>query len=606
MSEDHKNLILAAVLTVAILFGWQSYVDSQPKPEPQPQAQTQGQGQGQAQQMAPGSVPAAGQGQSQNATPPVASVTNAPVSSQSAIVPSVPGSASTTMAIGQIKETLLESRPHIKIDAPRLRGSIPLTGAHLDDISLIDYHEELDPTSPEISFLQPRGVQKAFFAQFGWSGGQGVSVPNDTTKWTADRKVLTPERPVTLTWNNGQGLEFMRTISIDANYMFVITQKVKNMGKANVTLYPYGLISRQGTPETNGLYILHEGPLGVFNGQLQEIAYDDLQESKSVSETTTGGWLGITDKYWLAALIPDQKAKVKTNFIHRLSNNQDKYQADFLGSRFDIAPGATVNTTSHLFAGAKELSLLQEYGEKLNIPLFDRAIDFGWLYFLTEPIFKALIYLNKLVNNYGLAILLLTVGIKLVFFPLANKSYRAMAKMKKLQPKMLKLREQFGEDKQRLNTEMMALYKKEKANPASGCLPVIVQIPVFFALYKVLFVTIEMRHAPFFGWIHDLSAPDPTSILNLFGLFPWDPTTFAPDILNIGVWPLFMGITMFLQQKLNPQPPDPIQAKIFMFLPIMFTFMLASFPAGLVVYWAWNNLLSIAQQWVIMKKVNKT
>ena len=603
MSEDHKNLILAAVLTVAILFGWQSYVDSQPKPEPQQQAQDQ------AQQKAPGSAPAAGQSQIQSTTPPVAGVTNAPVPGQSpavsAVVPSVPGSASTTASIGQIKETLLENRPHVKIEAPRLRGSISLIGAHLDDISFVDYHEELDPTSPEISFLQPRGVQNSYFAQFGWSGGQGVGVPNDATKWTADSKTLTPERPVTLTWNNGQGLEFTRTISIDKNYMFAVTQKVKNTGKANATLYPYGLISRQNTPETNGLYILHEGPIGVFNGQLQEIAYDDLQESKSVSETTTGGWLGITDKYWLTALIPDQKAKVKTNFIHRLTNNIDKYQADFLGSRFDIAPGATVNTTSHIFIGAKELSQLQGYEEKMNIPLFDRAIDFGWLYFLTEPIFKALIFLNNHVNNYGLAILLLTVGIKLVFFPLANKSYRAMAKMKKLQPKMLKLREQFGEDKQRLNTEMMALYKKEKANPASGCLPVIVQIPVFFALYKVLFVTIEMRHAPFFGWIHDLSAPDPTSILNLFGLFPWDPTTFAPDILNIGVWPLLMGLTMFLQQKLNPQPPDPIQAKIFMFLPIMFTFMLASFPAGLVVYWAWNNLLSIAQQWVIMKKVNK-
>lgn len=595
MSEDHRNLILAAILTVAILFGWQSYMDTQPKPESHQQEQGQ-------QQIAPGSVPV----DRQSATPPVASATSAPVPNQTAVVPSVPGAGTTAAPVGRIKATLLENRPHVKINSPRLKGSIPLSGAHLDDISFVDYHEELDPTSPEISFLQPRGVDNAYFAQFGWSGGQGVKVPNDVSKWTANIKTLTPERPVTLTWNNGQGLEFKRIIAIDNNYMFSVTQKVKNTGTANATLYPYGLISRQNTPETNGLYILHEGPIGVFNGQLKEIAYDDLQESKTVSETTTGGWLGITDKYWLAALIPDQKAKVKTNFIHRLSNNTDKYQADYLGSRFDIAPGATVDTTSHLFIGAKELSQLQGYEEKLNIPLFDRAIDFGWLYFLTEPIFKALIYLNEHVNNYGLAILLLTVGIKIVFFPLANKSYRAMAKMKKLQPKMLKLREQFGEDKQRLNTEMMALYKKEKANPASGCLPVIVQIPVFFALYKVLFVTIEMRHAPFFGWVHDLSAPDPTSVLNLFGLFPWDPTTFAPDIFNIGVWPLLMGLTMFLQQKLNPQPPDPIQAKIFMFLPIMFTFMLASFPAGLVIYWAWNNLLSIAQQWVIMKKVNKT
>jgi YidC/Oxa1 family membrane protein insertase len=595
MSEDHKNLILAAVLTIAILFGWQSYVDSQPKPEPQQQTQT-------SDQLVPGSAPTAGQ-----ATPaPIQNDAVVPAPSQSAVVPRVPGSLTAGEPIGQIKATLLENRPHIKINSPRLHGSIPLTGAHLDDISFIDYHEELDNSSPEISFLQPRGVKDAYFAQFGWSGAAGVKVPNDATKWSTDRQVLTAERPVTLTWDNGQGLIFSRTIAIDENYMFSITQKVANKGKVNATLYPYGLISRQNTPEVNGLYILHEGPLGVFNGQLKEVAYDDLQEAKTISEDTTGGWIGITDKYWLAALVPDQKTKVKTNFIHRLSNNIDKYQADFLGGRFDVAPGASIATTSHLFVGAKELSKLEAYRDNLNIPLFERAIDFGWLYFLTEPIFKALIYLNSQVHNYGLAILLLTVGIKLVFFPLANKSYTAMAKMKKLQPEMLKLRERYGEDKQRLNTEMMALYKKEKANPAAGCLPVLIQIPVFFALYKVLFVTIEMRHAPFFGWVVDLSAADPTSIFNIFGLIPWEPAGVIPEILNIGVWPILMGLTMYLQQKLNPQPPDPIQAKIFMFLPIMFTFMLASFPAGLVIYWAWNNLLSILQQWVIMRKMEKT
>jgi YidC/Oxa1 family membrane protein insertase len=595
MSEDHKNLILAAVLTIVILFGWQSYVDSQPKPEPQQQTRT-------SDPMAPGSSPAAGQA----ALSPIKNEAVVPAPSQSAVVPTVPGSLATAELIGQIKATLVENRPHISINSPRLHGSIPLTGAHLDDISFIDYHEELDNSSPEISFLQPRGVKDAYFAQFGWSGAAGIKVPNDTTKWSTDRQVLTAERPVTLTWDNGEGLVFFRTIAIDENYMFSITQKVVNKGKVNATLYPYGLISRQNTPEVNGLYILHEGPLGVFNGQLKEVAYDDLQDAKTISEDTTGGWIGITDKYWLAALVPDQKTKVKTNFIHRRSNNIDKYQADFLGGRFDIGPGASVATTSHLFVGAKELSKLEEYREKLNIPLFERAIDFGWLYFLTEPIFKALIYLNSQVHNYGLAILLLTVGIKLVFFPLANKSYTAMAKMKKLQPEMLKLRERYGEDKQRLNTEMMALYKKEKANPAAGCLPVLIQIPVFFALYKVLFVTIEMRHAPFFGWVVDLSASDPTSIFNIFGLIPWEPAGVIPEILNIGVWPIIMGLTMFLQQKLNPQPPDPIQAKIFMFLPIMFTFMLASFPAGLVIYWAWNNFLSIIQQWVIMRKMEKT
>ena len=426
---------------------------------------------------------------------------------------------------------------------------------------------------------------------------------NPTTLWTASSSTLSPERPVTLSWNNGQGLIFKRTYAIDENYMFTVTQAVENTTGKPVTLHPYALMSRHGTPEVTGFYILHEGLLGVFDETLQEVDYDDMQENNSVQNVTTGGWLGITDKYWLVALVPNQKTPSTTRFTYRNDAGLEKYQADFLGTPVTIAAGASGQSVSHLFTGAKEVTLLDNYETDLGVARFDLAIDFGWFYFLTKPIFYTLIFINEHVGNFGVAILLLTVLIKLLFFPLANKSYVSMSKMKKLQPEMIKLRERYGEDKTKLNQEMMALYKREKANPASGCLPMLVQIPVFFSLYKVLFVTIEMRHAPFFGWIQDLSAPDPTNLFNLFGLIPWDPTTILPDAMWIGVWPLFMGITMFLQQKLNPQPADPVQAKIFLFLPIMFTFLLARFPAGLVIYWAWNNLLSIIQQKVIMVKM---
>ncbi len=386
---------------------------------------------------------------------------------------------------------------------------------------------------------------------------------------------------------------------MDGDFMFTITQRVENKGNLPVTLHPYGLIRRQGTPEITGFYILHEGPYGVFDGTLLEVDYDDLDDEGLVKKTGTGGWIGITDKYWLTALVPDQKARTDSRFTHREDDGKDRYQVDYLGSKTVVAAGGRSEVRSHFFAGAKEVDLLDSYMESLGVQRFDLAIDWGWLYFLTKPIFHGLVLINGYVGNFGLAILVLTVGIKLAFFPLANKSYTAMSKMKKLQPEMLKLRERFGEDKARLNQEMMALYKREKTNPASGCLPIVIQIPVFFALYKVLFVTIEMRHTPFYGWIQDLSAPDPYSVFNLFGLLPFA----LPDFLMIGAWPLFMGLTMFLQQKLNPQPPDPVQAKIFMFLPIMFTFLLARFPAGLVIYWAWNNLLSIIQQWVIMRRM---
>jgi YidC/Oxa1 family membrane protein insertase len=409
---------------------------------------------------------------------------------------------------------------------------------------------------------------------------------------------------VTLTWDNGGGLAFTRTISIDENYMFTIDDAVKNSGAAAVSLTPYGLISRSGTPPVSGYYILYEGPIGYLNGAIQDVKYASLTPEKPVEFSSDGGWLGFTDKYWLTALVPSQSTQVKAQFRKAIGADKvDRYQVDYTAAPISVPGGGTASTSMRFFAGAKELSLLQNYAAS-GIPLFDYSIDFGWFWFLTKPIFRILLIIEAMLGNFGLAILLFTFLVKLAFFPLANKSYAAMSKMKLLQPEMAKIRERIPDDKAKQQQEIMALYKKVGANPLAGCLPIVIQIPVFFSLYKVLFVTIEMRHAPFFGWIHDLSAPDPTSFANLFGLIPYDPAT-VPVIghfLLIGAWPLIMGVTMFLQQKLNPQPVDPIQAKMFMFLPIVFTYMLSAFPAGLVIYWSWNNLLSIAQQWAIMHK----
>jgi YidC/Oxa1 family membrane protein insertase len=583
VTEEHRNMILAVVVSVVILLGFELFFSKKREAVPPQSAST-----GISETPTPGAQP--------SAKPSAKS----PPGGRSAATPTAPG-AKTTVAGAALasRKLALESSPRITVVSPRLHGSISLAGGDIDDLSLIDYREELDPESPEIILLSPSATPKAYYARFGWVGDEGVRLPDAETLWRADRTTLEPGRPVTLRWENGAGLRFTRTLSLDENYMFTVTQSVENAGAEAVKLFPYGLISRRGTPDVTGFYILHEGLLGVFDETLKEVDYDDLQDTGIVQQSSRGGWIGITDKYWLMALVPDQKATANSRFVHRRDDGTDMYQVDFLGEQMEIAPGATMGTEIHVFAGAKEVALLDGYESDLGIARFDLAIDFGWFYFLTKPIFYVLIYINERVGNYGVAILLLTVLIKLIFFPLANKSYTSMSKMKKLQPEMVKLREQFGEDKSRLNQEMMALYKREKANPASGCLPIIVQIPVFFALYKVLFVTIEMRHAPFFGWIQDLSAPDPATVFNLFGLIPLD----LPEFLMIGVWPLIMGLTMFLQQKLNPQPADPMQAKIFMFLPIMFTFLLARFPAGLVIYWAWNNLLSIIQQKVIMVRM---
>jgi YidC/Oxa1 family membrane protein insertase len=476
----------------------------------------------------------------------------------------------------------------------------------IDDLTLIDYRETTDPASKPITLLSPSGTKDPYFARFGWlAGSADVAVPGPDTVWRPDRSRVETDAPLSLTWDNGRGLSFTQTVTLDQNYMFTVVQKVRNTGDKPVTLNPYGLVSRTGTPATLGFFILHEGLVGVFNKTLKEIDYDELRDAKGgvIEQRSAGGWIGITDKYWLTALVPDQKAEAASRFVHTAQDKVDKYQIDYLAPAVTVQPGATAESSAHFFAGAKEVRLLEAYEEKLGIDRFDLAVDFGWFYFLTKPIFHILEYFHRMLGNFGLAIMLLTVLIKLAFFPLANKSYRAMSRLKNLQPKMMEIRERFKDDRMRQQQAMMELYKKENANPMAGCLPIAIQIPVFFALYKVLFVTIEMRHAPFYGWIKDLSAPDPLGLLTAFGLVQWQVPQML-EVVNIGIWPIIMGGTMYLQQKLNPQPPDPMQAKIFMMLPIVFTFLLGQFPAGLVIYWAWNNLLSIAQQWVIMRQTS--
>jgi len=526
----------------------------------------------------------------------------------------------------------LKQSPRVRIESPRISGSIALKGGRIDDVVLTDYHEKVDPKSPKVvllsppSALSPEGVPIGYFAETGWRGN-GVKVPDHESLWQADRDVLTPETPVTLTWDNGAGLKFTRMFSLDADYMFTVRQRVENTGTMPVTLTPSANVLRSGTPKLEGFYILHEGFIGIIQNEVKEADYSELQEEKLQSFESPGGWVGITDKYWLAAVVATGNQQIKAEYLHSLQNNIDVYEARYFAPEVTAAPGGSAEATSKIFAGAKEVKLLEKYAQgdapprgffgsiwaffsaeqsmaENAVPRFDFAVDWGYFRFLTKPIFWVLDWLFAAVGNFGIAILILTVMVKLLFFPLANKSYRAMSKMKLLTPQMQVLRERFPDDKARLNQEMMALYKREKVNPAAGCLPIIVQIPVFFALYKVLFITIEMRHAPFYGWIRDLSAPDPTTWVNLFGLLPYTvPDLGFLSILSIGVWPIIMGVTMFLQQKINPPPPDPVQARMFMMLPIVFTFMLGQFAAGLVIYWAWNNLLSIAQQWVIMRRV---
>ena len=585
---DQKNLIAAIVISAVILIGSQ-FLFKPPAPPPVEQSATTA--------TTNPAKPAAG-------TPPTAA--GAGISAPGAGAPNAAPATATPLT----RAEALAASPRVRIDTRRVHGSIALTGGRLDDLTLPDYRETIDRTSPEIVLLSPAGSPEPYYGEVGWTGTDPTTkLPGGKTLWQASGPTLTQSTPVTLTWDNGEGLKFSRTFAIDENFLFTVTQKVENTSGKAVTLLPYSLVSRHGTPPVQGNYILHEGPLGVFrdkagdSGTLKELNYKDLVGEPAQQFSSTGGWIGITDKYWLTALIPADDAAVKTRFSHAVQGI-DLYQIDVLGSPVEIAPNASASDATRIFAGAKEVKLLDRYQEEQKISRFDRAIDWGYFYFLTRPIFKAMDFFNFALGNFGLAILLLTIIIKTLFLPLAYKSYVSMNAMKELQPEVVKLRERCGDDRARLNQEMMALYKARKVNPAAGCLPILLQIPVFFSLYKVLYITIEMRHAPFYGWIQDLAAPDPTSWLNLFGLLPWGHLDLGPlNVINIGVWPILMGISMVLQMRMNPQPPDPVQAKIFTFMPIIFTFMMAAFPAGLIIYWTWNNMLGIAQQWVIKKRM---
>ena len=598
---DNRNTIIAVILSGLVLIGWQYFFNI-------PQMEKQR---------------AAEQAQSElakaNKTAPA---TTTPAGSPS--TPATPGAAPTTPTVNQPATAAIVSRdaaisgsPRIKIETPRLAGSVSLKGARIDDLSLVQYRDTVDPKSPAIVLFSPSGTAEPYYAEFGWvaASGSNVKIPDQNTVWQQDGSGnLTQDHPVTLKWDNGEGVTFRRTITVDDHYLFSIKDEVVNSGSAPVTLYPFALISRHGTPQVSGYYILHEGLVGYLGDQgLQEYSYKKIAEAKSVNFKVTNGWLGITDKYWASALLPQTDAALQARFSSQLLGTTQTYQTDYLENPQTIAPGATGGTSTRLFAGAKEakvvglnfpLDSFGGYNKQLGLNHFDLLIDWGWFYFITKPMFLVLDFFFHLFGNFGVAILLVTVLVKLVFFPLANKSYASMAKMKAMQPQLAALKERFPDDKMKQQQEMMAIYKKEKINPVAGCLPVALQIPVFFSLYKVLFVTIEMRHAPFFGWIKDLSAHDPTNLFNLFGLLSFDPTQLPVigHYLALGLWPIIMGITMWFQMKLNPTPPDPTQKMIFDWMPLIFTFMLASFPAGLVIYWAWNNTLSVLQQSYIMRR----
>ncbi len=492
------------------------------------------------------------------------------------------------------REEAMAEEDRILFENDDIKGSISLTGGSIDDLTFKKYTETLNGKD-NVVLLNPKKVKNGYYVETGWAtNNKNIDIPNSKTIWKIEgNNKLSPNSPIKLSWTNDQNIKFEKNISIDNQYLFTVNQSIINNSGKTYNFYPYGQIIRNQAPEVTNFYILHEGLLGVFDDQLIEQDYKDIEEKKySVNAET--GWLGITDKYWITSLIPEKNKKFRTDFDYK-----NKFRANFIETNaIEVGANETKSNKIKIIIAAKEVSVIDGYAESQDISKYDLAIDWGWFYFIVKPLFFAIDYFFKLTGNFGIAIILITICIRIAFFPLANYSFRSMAKMKVLQPEMTRLKELHKEDKMKLQQEMMALYKKEKVNPVSGCLPIFIQIPFFFAIYKMLFVTIEMRHQPFFGWIKDLSERDPTSIFNFFGLIPWDP----PSFLLIGAWPVFMGVTMFLQQKLNPTPPDPIQAKIFMFFPLFLTVILAPFPSGLVIYWTINNVLTMAQQYVIMKR----
>jgi YidC/Oxa1 family membrane protein insertase len=607
--SDSRNTILAIVLSAVVLIAWQFFYNI-------PQMEKQRLAEQTRKELSKKTQPA------NNAATPQDGAASAPQADASAAAqPASPAPAPVVA-----RDIAIAASPRVKIDTPRVTGSISLKGARIDDLSLVQFRETVDPASPAIVLYSPSGTAEPYYAEFGWVPATGTStkIPDANTVWQQEgSNSLTPTTPVTLKYDNDEGLTFHRVISIDDRYLFTIKDEVANVGKAPVTLLPYALISRHGIPMVSGYYILHEGLIGYLGADgLQEYSYkkiDDAKplegspDAKGLKWTTTNGWLGITDKYWASALLPDTNAQLQARFFSRPLGAIRTYQTDYLEDPQTIAIGGTGSASTRLFAGAKEASVVGinfpiggfgGYNRELGLNHFDLLIDWGWFYFITKPMFLALDFFYHLVGNFGIAILLVTVLVKLLFFPLANKSYASMAKMKAVQPQLAALKERYPDDKMKQQQEMMEIYKKEKINPIAGCLPVALQIPVFFSLYKVMFVPIDMRHAPFYGWIKDLSAPDPTNLFNLFGLLHYDPTQLPlfGHYLALGIWPLIMGITMWFQMKLNPKPPDPTQQLIFGWMPLIFTFMLAGFPAGLVIYWAWNNTLSVLQQSFIMRR----
>jgi YidC/Oxa1 family membrane protein insertase len=588
-----RNTVLAIVLAIAVIFGWQFFIANPQMEAARQRAILTEQQQAQDTSLATPTATADGTLPATSAATPAASTDNTLV-----------GSFAT-------RDAALEASQRVAIDTPALSGSISLTGGRIDDLKLKEYTETVDKSSPIITLLSPAGGPNGYYIESGWvpASGATATLPGSTTVWAleGDNKTLGVNTPISLRWDNGAGLVFHRVITVDEKYLFSVTQSVENSSGGDVALYPYSRIVRQGTPHVQNFFVQHEGPLGVLGANnLVSKKYTDVQKDGQNDWTSAnGGWVGIGDKYWATAIIAEPGSPLNARFSDVKQGATDVYQTSFVESTPVVVPaGGKAENKTYVFAGAKQTHVIDNYDKTYKFDRLELLIDWGWLHFITRPMFDLLQFLYGILGNFGLAILSVTVLVKAIFFPLANRSYASMAAMRRVQPEMKSIQERFKDDRAAQQTAMMELYKKEKINPLSGCWPVLIQVPVFFSLYTVIFISLEMRHAPFFGWIVDLAAPDPTNVFTLFGLIPWDPTAlpFIGGLLHLGVWPLIMGVTMWVQMKLNPPPADPTQAMIFNYLPIVFTFMLGSFPAGLVIYWAWNNTLSVAQQYFIMKR----